>query len=159
MELEMMSYTLGLAGVGSDFLSMSSVCCSDSNSEDEPIFQPIAIVLLKLVSFRGIGQVEKLMWSRLCEQGVMFSLREDPLKMTLVLFVERFLFGANYRKTVSLWLFSLAEDMEQFNSFPWGKFVFQMTLHYLNNAPSHRPGKDTIRWHFYGFPIILQVRN
>ena len=79
--------------------------------------------------------------------------------MALVLFVERFLFGVDYRKTVSPWLFSLAEDMEQFNSFSWEKFVFQMTLHYLNNAPSLRLGKDHIRWDFYGFPIILQVRN
>ena len=97
--------------------------------------------------------------TRLCEQDANFTYREDPLKMALVLFVERFLFGADYRKTVSPWLFSLVEHMEQFNSFPWGKFVFQMTLHYLNNAPSPRPGKDTTRWHFYGFPIILQVRN
>ena len=83
--------------------------------------------------------------ARLCEQVAMFSQREDPLKMALVLFVERFLFGADYRKTVSPWLFSLAEDIEQFNSFSWEKFIFQMTLHYLNNAPSSRPGKDTIR--------------
>ena len=89
----------------------------------------------------------------------MFSHREDPLKMTLVLFVERFLFGADYKKAVSPWLFSLHEDIEQFNSFPWEKFVFQMTLHYLNNAPSPRPGKNHIRWHFYEFSIILQVRN
>ena len=62
--------------------------------------------------------------ARLCEQGAMFSHRADPLKMALVLFVERFLFNADYRKTVSLWLFSLAEDMEQFNSFSREKFVF-----------------------------------
>ena len=47
--------------------------------------------------------------ARLCEQGATFLHREDPLKMALVLFVERFLFGADYRKTVSPWLFSLAE--------------------------------------------------
>ena len=97
--------------------------------------------------------------TRLCEQGASFSHREDPLKMALVLFVERFLFGCDYRKIVSPWLFSLVENMEQFNSFPWGKFVFQMTLHYLNNAPSPRPGRDHTRWHVYGFPIILQVRK
>ena len=77
--------------------------------------------------------------------------------MALVLFVERFLFRTDYRKTVSPWLFSL--DKEQFNSFSWEKFVFQMTLHYLKNAHSLRPGKDHIRWHFYGFPIIFQVGN
>ena len=56
--------------------------------------------------------------ARLCEQDAMFSQREDPLKMALVLFVERFLFGADYRKNVSPWLFSLVEEIEQFNSFP-----------------------------------------
>ena len=54
---------------------------------------------------------------QLCEQGARFKHRDDPLKIALVLFVERFLFGADYRKTVSPWLFSLVEDMEQFNSF------------------------------------------
>ena len=93
------------------------------------------------------------------QQNAIFLRRKDPLKMALVLFVEIFLFGADYRKIVSPWLFSLAENMEQFNSFPWEKFVFQMTLHYLKNAPSPQPGKDHIRWHFYGFPIIFQVRN
>ena len=97
--------------------------------------------------------------TRLCEQNAIFSQRGDPLKMALVLFVKRFLFGADYRKIVSPWLFSLVENMEQFNSFSWGKFVFQMTLHYLKNAPSPRSGKDHIRWHFYGFLIIFQVRN
>ena len=78
--------------------------------------------------------------------------------MALALFVERFMFGADYKKIVSPWLFTFAEDLEQFNSFPWEKFVFQMTLHYLNNA-SHYPklGKEQIRWHFYGFSIVLQV--
>ena len=81
---------------------------------------------------------------------------ERILKITLVLFVERFLFGADYRKNVSPWLFTLVGDMEQFNSFLSEKFVFQMTLNYLNNASrSLKPGKDQIRWHFYGFLIVL----
>ena len=63
MGLESPSYTSGLAGVGSDYPSMSSVCWPDWNSEDEPIFQPITIVLSKVVSFRGIGRMERLMWS------------------------------------------------------------------------------------------------
>ena len=56
--------------------------------------------------------------NQLCKQGVSFDYREDPLKMTLALFVERFLFCADYRKIVFLWLFTLVEDLEQFNSFP-----------------------------------------
>ena len=37
--------------------------------------------------------------TRLYEQDANFTYRKDPLKMALVLFVERFLFGADYRKT------------------------------------------------------------
>ena len=47
-----------------------------------------------------------------------FEHQEDVLKMTLVLFVERFLFGTDYKKKVSPWLFTLVEDLKQFNSFP-----------------------------------------
>ena len=41
--------------------------------------------------------------NRLCERGARFDHRKDPLKIALALFVERFLFGANYNKIVSLW--------------------------------------------------------
>ena len=39
--------------------------------------------------------------NRLCEQGARFDHREDPLKIALVLFVERFLFSVDYKKIVS----------------------------------------------------------
>ena len=48
----------------------------------------------------------------LCEIGIGFDHREDALKMTLVLFVERFMFGADYKKKVSSWLFTLVKDLE-----------------------------------------------
>ena len=92
---------------------------------------------------------------RLCEQGARFEHRDNPLKIALVLFVERFLFGADNWKTVFLWLFSLVEDIEQFNSFPWEKFVFQMTLHYLNNTSYPKLRKDHIRI-FIGFPLYCR---
>ena len=39
--------------------------------------------------------------NQLCKQGARFEHRKDLLKIALVLFVERFLFGADYRKTIS----------------------------------------------------------
>ena len=42
----------------------------------------------------------------------------DAVKMTLVLFVESFFFESDYKK-VSLYLFSLVEKLDQFNSFPF----------------------------------------
>ena len=62
---------------------------------------------------------------RLCGQGARFEHQDNPLKIALVVFVERFLFDADYRKTVSPWLFSLAEEMEQFNSFSWKNLFFK----------------------------------
>ena len=35
----------------------------------------------------------------------------------------------------------LAEDLEQFNRFSWGKFVFQITLHYLKVGISSPPSE------------------
>ena len=58
-----------------------------------------------------------ILQNRLCEQDVSFDHRADPLKMVLSLFIERFLFDTNYKKIVSPWLFTLVEDLEQFNSF------------------------------------------
>ena len=78
------------------------------------------------------------------------------MKITLVLFVERFLFGADYRKNVSPWLFTLVGDMEQFNSFLWEKFVFQMTLNYLNNASRPKPGRIISDGIFMGFPLYCR---
>ena len=39
--------------------------------------------------------------NRLCEIDIGFDHREDSLKMALVLFVERFMFGSDYKKKVS----------------------------------------------------------
>ena len=39
--------------------------------------------------------------NRLCEISLGFDHRKDALKMALVLFMDRFLFGADYRKKVS----------------------------------------------------------
>ena len=95
---------------------------------------------------------------RFIEPGAVFQKPLDAFKIALVLFVETFLFGSDYRKKVSSWLFSLVEELEQFNRFPWGKHVYQRTFQYLyKGIRSPQPGTDSVRWHLYGFPIALQV--
>ena len=49
---------------------------------------------------------------RFCEMGVVFEQPSDALNMALVLFTKTFLFGSNYRKKVSSWLFTLVEELE-----------------------------------------------
>ncbi|XVF58088.1 hypothetical protein PTKIN_Ptkin07bG0034000 [Pterospermum kingtungense] len=95
----------------------------------------------------------------------------DAVKIALVLFAELFLFGLDDRFPVRSWIWSLV-------CVPWGKFVFQCTLHYLHaitspaspplTAPTFGSGSKKkkapkvlklpkLRYHFYGFPIALQL--
>ncbi|KAK2655435.1 hypothetical protein Ddye_008487 [Dipteronia dyeriana] len=60
-----------------------------------------------------------------------FEKKGDGLKMTLILFTNNILFGQDYRRQVTYWLMSLIEDIKAFNSFPWGHYVFKMTLYYI----------------------------
>ena len=161
MGLETPSYILRLAGIGSDFEFYLLIGLKFGGRTYLPAYNNNIVEGGVLQRYWSNGKVDVMtVQNQLCKQGARFDHREDPLKIALALFMERFLFGANYWKTVFPWLFTLVEDMEQFNSFLWGKFVFQMTLHYLNNSSrSPKPRKDQIRWHFYGFPIVLHVGN
>ncbi|KAK0603067.1 hypothetical protein LWI29_001085 [Acer saccharum] len=60
-----------------------------------------------------------------------FDKPTDGLKMALLLIANMILFGRDPRKRVTLWLLELVEDLESFNSFAWGSYVYMMTCHYL----------------------------
>ncbi|KAK2648275.1 hypothetical protein Ddye_015764 [Dipteronia dyeriana] len=60
-----------------------------------------------------------------------FEKKGAGLKMTLILFANNILFDHDYRRQVMYWLMLLVEDIKAFNSFPWGHYVFKMTLHYI----------------------------
>ncbi|XVE81192.1 hypothetical protein DITRI_Ditri15bG0043100 [Diplodiscus trichospermus] len=86
----------------------------------------------------------------------------DPtiaIKVALIIIAELILMGVDYRSCVKLWIWTLVEDRARWNSFPWGKYAFQMTLHYLNKVPS--PPQSTsggkLSYHMYGFPLALQI--
>ncbi|KAK3229390.1 hypothetical protein Dsin_001271 [Dipteronia sinensis] len=68
-------------------------------------------------------------WTRFLTGG--FDQPKDGLKMALVLIANNVLFGQDLRRKVALWLFKMVEDLEAFNSFPWGSYVYIMTIHYL----------------------------
>ncbi|KAK2650236.1 hypothetical protein Ddye_017725 [Dipteronia dyeriana] len=66
---------------------------------------------------------------------------DDPLKMTLFLITNNVLFGQSFDKKVTPWLFNLVYDLEAFNGFAWGHYVFKMTLHYLRHGFRSRNSK------------------
>ncbi|KAK2662194.1 hypothetical protein Ddye_000768 [Dipteronia dyeriana] len=74
--------------------------------------------------------------------------------MTLVLIANNVLFGQDLRRKVSLWLFALVEDLESFNSFLWGTYVYMMRIHYLRQGfrSANASRKVVAHYNLYGFP-------
>ncbi|KAK1588509.1 hypothetical protein Q3G72_029853 [Acer saccharum] len=50
---------------------------------------------------------------------------------------------------VTPWLFSLVDNEEEFNAFPWGHYVFKLTFYRLRKCLGHS--------NYYGFPYALQI--
>ncbi|KAK3198058.1 hypothetical protein Dsin_021473 [Dipteronia sinensis] len=78
--------------------------------------------------------------------------------MALVLFANNILFGQDYRRQVTYWLLSLVEDIEAFSLFPWGHYVFKMTLHYIRiSFKVPEPMGPARRYNLYGFIWGVQL--
>ena len=59
---------------------------------------------------------------------------DDALKMGYLLMVSQF-FGIDEAKAaIPCWLFSLVEDIDGFETFSWGSYVFDVTLRWLKNV-------------------------
>ena len=79
--------------------------------------------------------------------------KDDAVKITLVFFVKNILCARDYRKKISPWLWTLVEDLNIFSSFAWGKYVYQMTVHYLRQGVREpEVGKTKYKYNLYGFP-------
>ncbi|XVF60277.1 hypothetical protein PTKIN_Ptkin08bG0032200 [Pterospermum kingtungense] len=83
----------------------------------------------------------------------------DALKVAKVLFVYCMLFGVDTKKsTIDPWVWTLVEDTDRWESFPWGKYTFQMLLHYIGILPvSALEDSDNVAYHFYGFSTALLI--
>ncbi|KAK2633879.1 hypothetical protein Ddye_028671 [Dipteronia dyeriana] len=85
---------------------------------------------------------------------------DDSLKMALFLIANNVLFGQPFDKKVTPWLFNLVDDLEAFNGFAWGHYVFKMTLHYLRHgfrSRNSKKGYGKVRYRLYGFPWAVEV--
>ncbi|EOY09215.1 Uncharacterized protein TCM_024624 [Theobroma cacao] len=60
--------------------------------------------------------------------------------MALILIANNILLGQDYRRRVMPWLLSLVENIDAWNVFPWGHYVWKLTLDYLlkGNKPNNR---------------------
>ncbi|KAK2658584.1 hypothetical protein Ddye_005117 [Dipteronia dyeriana] len=85
---------------------------------------------------------------------------DDSLKIALFLIANNVLFGQPFDKKVTLWLFNLVNDLEAFNGFAWGHYVFKMTLHYLRRGFRSRNSKKRygkVKYRLYSFPWAVEV--
>ncbi|KAK3198578.1 hypothetical protein Dsin_021993 [Dipteronia sinensis] len=85
---------------------------------------------------------------------------DDSLKIALLLIAYNVLFGQPYDKKVTNWLFNLIDNLEAFNSFAWGHYVFKMTMHYLRHgfrSRNTKKGYGKVRYRLYGFPWAVEV--
>ncbi|KAK3212366.1 hypothetical protein Dsin_017072 [Dipteronia sinensis] len=96
-------------------------------------------------------------WARFMAGG--FDQPKDGLKMALVLIANNVLFGQDLRRKATLWLFQMVEDLEAFSSFPWGSYVYMMTIHYLRQGfrSANAPLKHIAHYNLYGFPWALEI--
>ncbi|EOY09843.1 Uncharacterized protein TCM_025216 [Theobroma cacao] len=94
-------------------------------------------------------------------RGGNFQLPGDATKMVLVLIANNILFGQDYRRWVTPWLLSLVEDIVAWNVFPWGHYVWKLTLDYLLKGfevPDLSVTKETrLRYNIYGFAWVIQA--
>ncbi|EOY18324.1 Uncharacterized protein TCM_042921 [Theobroma cacao] len=89
-----------------------------------------------------------------------FKRPRDATKMAFVLIANNILFGQYYRIRVTPWLLSLVEDIDAWNVFPWGHYVWKLTLDYLLKGfkvPDLSVTKETrLHYNIYGFAWVIQ---
>ncbi|KAL3648226.1 hypothetical protein CASFOL_007650 [Castilleja foliolosa] len=71
---------------------------------------------------------------------------EDLLKIAKVLFVHGYFFAIDKRTNIAKWLWVLVEDENEWETFPWGAYSFQIFIMRMKNS---KAGERS--YHFYGF--------
>ncbi|KAK3211389.1 hypothetical protein Dsin_016095 [Dipteronia sinensis] len=117
---------------------------------------------LKMGSMLGILRIMRIYDLQTYGQGLWlgdFDQPKDGLKMALVLIANNVLFGQDLMRKATLWLFQMVEDLEAFSSFPWGSYVYMMTIHYLRQGfrSANAPLKHITHYNLYGFPWALEI--
>ncbi|KAK0575720.1 hypothetical protein LWI29_005844 [Acer saccharum] len=56
---------------------------------------------------------------------------EDVLKMVSIFMISQFFGTDDERKAIPGWMFALVDDEEAFKKFPWGSYIYSITLFWL----------------------------
>ncbi|KAK0590188.1 hypothetical protein LWI29_023734 [Acer saccharum] len=66
---------------------------------------------------------------------------DDVVKLALILLLEMTLVGKDDRTSILYWALELVDDLEAFNKFPWGSFIYARTFHSLSTCLHGRHDK------------------
>jgi hypothetical protein len=77
----------------------------------------------------------------------------DVVKIGIIYLITSYLFATSYPKVVDQYIFSLVDDLDTLDMFPWGKYLFETTLSSLRRGLS----KQTRHYRLTGFLVALQV--
>lgn len=82
----------------------------------------------------------------------------DALKVAKVLCAYYLIFGVDGGKYIAdPWMWTLVEDTETWESFPWGLYSYQILCTYIREVPIELPSTDR-GYHFYGNIYAIMVR-
>ncbi|CAA0813876.1 Unknown protein [Striga hermonthica] len=83
---------------------------------------------------------------------------ETKYKLGLVTVLEHVVLSAECETLVDERWFNLVEDLEKFNSYPWGNLSYQQTLK-LFQRTSFGKGKNpkSIKYSLHGFPLAIMI--
>ncbi|XP_042023711.1 uncharacterized protein LOC121770986 isoform X2 [Salvia splendens] len=85
---------------------------------------------------------------------------EDYLKVAHVLAMHLMALGYDQSKRIEPWVWVLVEDLDQWNSFPWGAYTYQALVHFVSILPTKRGNiKHRLRYFVSGPVWALQVYN
>ncbi|KAL5546516.1 hypothetical protein UlMin_006203 [Ulmus minor] len=98
------------------------------------------------------------------------DLGTDRVKIALLYFLEGVLLGADPKRNVSMFHMSMVDDLDMFNSYPWGTVVYDTTVDSLGGKdmaekyrerlrkPPHKQLPDVKETYtLYGFPFAFQI--
>ncbi|KAL5831098.1 hypothetical protein ACOSQ4_016452 [Xanthoceras sorbifolium] len=93
---------------------------------------------------------------------------DDMIKLALLLILEMTLLGKELRTKVEYWVMKLVDNLEEFNQFPWGSYVYSRTFNSLSTCCKGRdqsfmekakkdPSHTAEKINLYGFVYAFQV--
>jgi hypothetical protein len=83
--------------------------------------------------FDGRDEIENVQLKRTLRNGG-FTNQYDAVKMCLLYMLNWILMGEDERDKVPLWHFRLVEDLDAFDAFPWGAYLYSRSINHFKQA-------------------------